>query len=94
MKNPFSKHGLDKLAEKASAAEKFRERVANMGNDAIPDANKIHEARKKREEMRKMAEDPSYLSMSKKKKPKPKQGSRIAGVESEDEEEQITRLKG
>ena len=83
----------DKLAENASAADKFRERIANMGSDIIPDANKIHEARKKREEMRKMAEDPSYVSMSKKKKQKPKIGSRIEAIDS-DEEEQITRLKG
>ena len=89
-KNTLNK---DKLAENASAADKFRERIANMGSDIIPDANKIHEARKKREEMRKMAEDPSYVSMSKKKKQKPKIGSRIEAIDS-DEEEQITRLKG
>ena len=66
-----------------------------MGSDVIPDANKIHEARKKREEMRKLAEDPSYVSMSKnKKKLKPKIGSRIETIDSDEEDEQITRLKG
>ena len=84
----------DKLAESASAATKFRERIADVSNAGdIPSANAIHEARKKREELRKLAEDPSYVSMSKKKQQiKPKRGSRIAGVDSDSDEEQITRL--
>ena len=86
----------DKLSENQTAEERFKSRVLNAtSNSAIPDANKIHEARKKREEMRKLAQDPSYISMNRNGKSRNrKTGSRIEGVDSGDEDEQITRMKG
>jgi len=84
----------DKLSENQTAEERFKSRVLNASaNSAIPDANKIHEARKKREEMRKLAQDPAYISMNRNGKNR-KTGSRIEGVDSGDENEQITRMKG
>ena len=86
----------DKLSENQTAEERFKSRVLNAsGNSAIPDANKIHEARKKREEMRKLAQDPSYVSMNRNGRNQNRRtGSRIEGVDSGDENEQITRMKG
>ena len=89
----------DKLSENQTAEERFKSRVLNASaNSAIPDANKIHEARKKREEMRKLAQDPAYISMNRNGKNRNHQnrktGSRIEGVDSGDENEQITRMKG
>ena len=88
----------DKLSENQTAEERFKSRVLNASaNSAIPDANKIHEARKKREEMRKLAQDPAYIAMNrngKNRNQNRKTGSRIEGVDSGDENEQITRMKG
>ena len=89
------------MTENQTAEERFKSRVLNASNSAIPDANKIHEARKKREEMRKMAQDPTYVAINRNGKsnnarnghPR-KTGSRIEGVDSGDENEQITRMKG
>ena len=81
------------MTEGSSAEEKFRNRVLQARSD-IPDANKIHEARKKREEMRKIAQDPTYIQISKKRKMSNKPGSRLAPRDSDDEEQNITRMKG
>ena len=80
------------MTEANSAEEKFRNRILNSGSD-IPDANKIHEARKKRELLRRIAQDPSYVSLKGKKTMKSGE-SRLMTGDSDEEEPKVTHLNG
>jgi len=93
---PFVLNGddLDKMKEKDLKSSSFREKVLDkIGSSAIPDANEIHAARKKREEARRKAKgDDSFLPINGNKKRNIPTGRRIDNTGSDNEEERVIKM--